>query len=133
MFPRRKKRCPGTISLAIPFLPYLPNRPVGRTLRSAAKLAAVSERTARRRWADPAFRQRVQQLRADAVERAMGRLSGDMGRAAGKLRHLLNAEAENVRLGAAKAVIELGLKLRDSTEWENRLIALEEKLREGKT
>jgi hypothetical protein len=63
----------------------------------------------------------------------MGRLSGDMGRAAGKLRHLLNAEAENVRLGAAKAVIELGLKLRDSTEWENRLIALEEKLREGKT
>ena len=103
----------------------------GRTLRSAAKLAAVSERTARRRWADPAFRQRVQQLRAEAVERAMGRLSGDMARAAAKLRQLLKAEAENVQLGAAGKLIDLGLRMREQVELADRIAALESRLVEG--
>jgi hypothetical protein len=50
-----------------------------------------------------------------------------MTAAAATLRKLLKAEAETVRLGAARALLELGTKLRESAELEERLRALEEK------
>jgi hypothetical protein len=61
----------------------------GATLRAGAKAARMSEWTATRRWADPAFRRRVTELRAAAVERATGRLANGMARAADVLRRLL--------------------------------------------
>src|ERR1019366_7735338 len=41
----------------------------GRTLPEAAASAGIGERTARRRWADPAFRNRVQEIGAEMVSR----------------------------------------------------------------
>jgi hypothetical protein len=50
----------------------------GQTLRNAAAAASIGERTATCGWADPLFRQRVAQLRADMVGRALGKLADGM-------------------------------------------------------
>jgi hypothetical protein len=100
----------------------------GRTVRAAARAAGIGERTARRRLADPAFRARVAEMRADMVERALGRAARGMSAAADTLRRLLRADKESVRLGAARALLELTVKLRESVELEQRLCALEERL-----
>ncbi len=98
----------------------------GATIRDAAAAAGVGERTATRRWADAAFRRQVAELRGDMVGRALGRMADGMSDAAAKLRELLTAESESVRLGAARALLELGTKLRESVDHEERLAALEQ-------
>lgn len=61
--------------------------------------------------------------------RAMGRLVDSMASAAETLGFLSRkGKSEMVRLSAARAVIELGLKLRETVEMEHRLAALEERL-----
>jgi hypothetical protein len=102
----------------------------GQTLRAAAA-AGVAERTATRRWADPAFRRRVSELRGELVAQALGGVADGMADAAATLRALLGADSENVRLGAARALLELGVKLRENVELQERLQALE-KLVAGK-
>src|SRR5262245_20959547 len=97
----------------------------GRTGREAAAMAGIGERTETRRIADPGFRRRVGELRAEMVGRALGRMADGMADAAATLRQLLAAESESVRLGACRALLELGVKLRESVELEERLRALE--------
>jgi hypothetical protein len=97
----------------------------GQTLRDAAVAVGIGERTAARRWADAAFRRRVCELRGEMVARTLGRMADGMVEAASVLRKLLKAKSENVRLGACRAILELGTKLRDSVEVEERLQALE--------
>jgi hypothetical protein len=101
---------------------------VGKTLRDAALAVGIGERTAARRWADPDFRRRVSELRGEIVARSLGRMADGMNEAADELRRLLGARSEAVRLGAARSLLELSVKLRDSTELEMRLAALEERL-----
>ncbi len=98
----------------------------GQTLRDAAAAASVSERTAARRWADPDFRRRVNALRGDMVQRSLGHMADGMAEAAGVLRALLSAESESVRLGAARSMLEYGVKLRETVDFNERLRALEE-------
>jgi hypothetical protein len=106
----------------------------GQTLRAAAGAAGVSERTAARRWADPNFRVRVNELLADMTRCALGRLADSMGEAATKLRELLSAEADTVKLAAARSILQLGVDLRTAVELEDRLAEVEQVLRErGKT
>src|SRR5271166_3778523 len=101
----------------------------GATIDAAARSLGVSERTAYRRLADAAFRQRLQVLRADMVQRAAGALTAAGAEA---VRTLLALQKEStpagVRLGSARAVIELGVKLRETVELEERLRALEERV-----
>jgi hypothetical protein len=98
---------------------------MGNTLRDAARAIGIGERTAARRWADAAFKRRVSELRGDMVARSLGRMADAMTDAADVLRKLLKAKSESVRLGTARSLIELGLKLRDSIEVDARLAALE--------
>ena len=88
-------------------------------------MAGVSERTAARRWADPAFRRRVAELRQDMVGRCVGRMADGMAEAADTLRKLLTAETESVRLSAARAMLELGVRVRDAVELGERVAELE--------
>lgn len=97
----------------------------GDSITDAAAKAGMSERTAYRRRADPTFRQRVEQLRAEMIGRAMGRMADSMTEAANALRALLSAQSESVRLGACRAMLELGVKLREAVEFEARLAELE--------
>src|SRR5437870_3553232 len=90
----------------------------GRTVREAASVANVSERTATRRLADPDFHRRVVEARAEMMARALGKLADGMAEAADALRQLLGAKSESVRLGAARSILELGNKLRESAEIE---------------
>ena len=78
--------------------------------------------------ATPAFRKLVADLRAELVSRAMGRLVGNMANAADAIAGLLGAEDDGVRLRAAKALLTLGLRLRDSVDVNDRLRDLEEQL-----
>jgi len=47
------------------------------------------------------------------------------------LRDLLNANSESVRLGACRAMLELGVKLRETIDHEERLRVLETRLKNG--
>jgi hypothetical protein len=98
----------------------------GLAVEAAAGQAGVSARTAYRRWADPAFQQRVAELRADMVQRALGKLADGAAAAVDTLRKLLQAKADTVKLGAARSILEQCNKLREAVELEQRLQALED-------
>jgi hypothetical protein len=102
----------------------------GQTLRGAAAAAGLGERTATRRMANPGFRFRVAELRSEMVQRALGRMADGMAEAADTLRALLQAEGESVRLGAARALLELGAKLRETVELGSKVEELERLLKE---
>jgi len=69
---------------------------------------------------------------AEMVGRALGKMADGMADAADRLRQLLAAESESVRLGACRALLELGVKLRESVELEQRLADVEARLERGK-
>ncbi len=102
----------------------------GATVEHAARKAGISERTAYRRLGDPAFRQRLSQLRLEMVQRTAGLLTGA---GMGSVKTLVDlqqdvAVAASVRRHAARDVLELGLKLRDNANVEERLAAVEAQL-----
>jgi len=103
----------------------------GRTIRDAARTSGVSEATVYRRLEDPAFRQRVAEARGKLVDNALGQLADASTQAVATLRALLAAEGESVRLGSARAILELGNKLRESVELEARIADLERRTVNG--
>jgi hypothetical protein len=101
----------------------------GATVENAARQVGVSARTAYRRLAEPAFRRRLQALRADMVSRTAGTLTAAASEAVRTLLELLkNPTSPAVRLGAARAVLEIGMKLREMADLEERLAALEQQM-----
>jgi hypothetical protein len=101
----------------------------GASHENAAQKAGVSRRTVYRRLSDPAFRAQVTELRAEMLRRMAGMFTA-AGMAAVKTLTTLqdSATSESVRLGAARAVIDLGCKIRENVEVTERLEALEGKL-----
>jgi len=98
----------------------------GSTVEQAAQKACVSARTAHRRLADTEFRRRLQRARGDMVQRSAAMLTAAALEAVKTLLTLQHAEVPPaVRLGAAGAVLEIGVKLREMTDVEERLTALE--------
>jgi hypothetical protein len=101
----------------------------GATIENAARQAGLSVRTAHRRMADDRFRQRLQALRADMVQRTAGALTAAANEAVRTLVDLLKpAMPGAVRLGAARSVLEISLRFRETAELEQRLAALEKRL-----
>ena len=98
----------------------------GLTQTEAAKKVGIGERTLRRWLKQDDFRQTVAAAKAEMVSRAVAMLADASTEAAATLRRLLQADSESVRLNAAKAVIELGIKLRESEELAKRVKQLEE-------
>ena len=98
----------------------------GASVEAAARQCKVSDRTVYRRLADPGFRAQVQAARGEMVTRSAGLLTAAAGEA---VRTLLSLQKEStppaVRLGAARAVLELGIKVRELADLEVRLAALE--------
>jgi hypothetical protein len=101
----------------------------GLTVKAAAKAGRVSMRTVFNWQKDPAFLAHVAALRTDMRERATGRTARGMSKAAARLVKLLDSDKEVVQLQAAKALLELGVKLRDALELEQRIKAMEERLK----
>jgi hypothetical protein len=101
----------------------------GATAEAAAQKAGVSRKTAFRRLADPAFQKKLADARADMVGRATGMLTAAALEA---VKTLLDLQGKAVppssRLGAARAVLELGNRLRLEGEVVGRLAAIEQAL-----
>jgi hypothetical protein len=101
----------------------------GATLEGAARQAGVSESTVRRRVKDPQFLAKLQALRGDMVQRTSGALTAAGTASVQTLLELQKPTAPPAtRLGAAKAVLELGMKVRETAELEQRLAALEQQV-----
>jgi hypothetical protein len=104
----------------------------GATLEAAGQKAGVSMATVCRRLQDPEFKAQLQQLRADMVQRTAGALTAAATEAVRTLLELQKAASPPaVRLGAARAVLELGTRLRESADLEDRLAALEQQMTEN--
>jgi hypothetical protein len=101
----------------------------GATQEAAAQKVQVSLATVRRRMQDPRFRSRLTQARTEMVQRSAGTLTAAHSEA---IRTLLELQKSSVppatRLGAARAIIELGTRLRESAELLQRVTELEERL-----
>ena len=97
----------------------------GATYEDAATQAGVSERTVRRRLEDAEFSGQVDATRSEMIARAVGRLAEASTEAADTLRGLLAARSETVRLGAARSILELAVRLREHDELVSRIEALE--------
>jgi hypothetical protein len=99
----------------------------GATVEQAARQAGVSESTAHRRMAEANFRRRLQKLRGDMVQRTAGTLTAAASEAVRALLDLLKPSAPHAaRLGAARSVLDFGMKVRELAELEERITALEE-------
>jgi len=100
----------------------------GATIESAAQKANVSERTVYRRLTDPAFQERLTNLRSETLQRAAAILTAASLEAVKTLVALQNPSVPAaVRLGAARSILEFGAKLRESAELERRIAALEQR------
>jgi hypothetical protein len=98
------------------------------TTAKAAKAAGVSQATIFRWLNEPAFAEAYREARQRTFEGAMTALQVASTEAVGALRRILNAEDAPiyVQLQAAKTILELALKAKETLETEDRLRALEE-------
>jgi len=100
----------------------------GATVENAARAAGVGERTVYRRLKNPAFRQQLQQRRGDIVQRAAGLLTAAALEAIKTLVGLQKPSSPAaVQLGAARSILELGMKLREVADLAERVEALEKR------
>jgi molybdenum-dependent DNA-binding transcriptional regulator ModE len=97
----------------------------GCSVKQAAKLAGISQRTAHRRLQSTEFVLRIAVARDELFKRAVGVLASAATEAVQTLRSLLDSESLTVQLGAARAILEHGPKLREHCELECRITAME--------
>jgi hypothetical protein len=83
----------------------------GCHIENAARSAGISERTAYRRLEDPEFRAKLEQSRKALRESILARLSDAGLDAISTLVDLLDSDDDNVRLKAAKTLLESLSKL----------------------
>src|SRR5215471_7096025 len=103
----------------------------GLSTEQAAEQAGVSLRTAWRRKADPAFAALVHSLRQEMVTRTTGRLVNASGNAVSTLEALTAAEfPPAIRLAAAKALLEIGPKWRETADLGEQVQQLRQQLEE---
>jgi hypothetical protein len=98
----------------------------GATVRQAAQQAGMGERTVYRRLAGVEFRRAVKEARERMFDAAVGQLAGLVGQATETLARLMESDKPSEALGAAKAVLELGPRLRRATEIEERICGFED-------
>lgn len=100
----------------------------GATHAAAGEAAGISERTVRRRLADPEFRTRLRDAQERALDEALGRLAGGAVAAVERLLLMLRPGVPHaVQLGAARAILGNAIRVNDGRldELEARLHELE--------
>lgn len=88
----------------------------------------MTRMTVYRKLANPKFRCRVARLRQQFIRAALGRMADYMTAAADQLVELLSNEDPRLRLRAARTLIVMALKLRDSVDLNDRIHTVESKL-----
>jgi hypothetical protein len=99
----------------------------GATGEAAARSAGLSQATVYRRIQDNGFCKKLERTKADMVQRTAGMLTASGMESVKTLMELQKPVAPPaVRLGAARSVLELGMKVREREDLEKRLAALEQ-------
>jgi hypothetical protein len=100
----------------------------GGSQQLAAAESGVAARTVRSWFLLTGFTKRITQLRAEMTSQALGKLTDNLASAADTLGYLSRkAKSEMVRVIAAAKLFELAMKVKDATELEERIRALEER------
>jgi hypothetical protein len=103
----------------------------GATVEQAAAKCGLSERTVYRRLEDASFCQRLQKVIADMVKRTAGMLTASGGEASKTFLALLKEPTPPAtRHAAARSIIELGIKTRETADLEQRIASLEQRVGE---
>jgi len=100
----------------------------GHTVVATAKATKVGERTIFRWLQEPSFKAQIDELRAQAWERAAAFLGTASTSAAATLVKLLDDPNVWIRLSSARAILEMGARLHESTEVEQRFAEVESRL-----
>ena len=101
----------------------------GATLEAASHKAGVSISTVQRRLQDPEFKAELKKLQCDMVQRAASTLTAAMTEAIKTLLSLQQpSTSAATRLGAARTILEMGIKIREVADLEERLTALEQQM-----
>jgi len=113
--------------------PFVAAMARGCTVTEAAEHAGISRSTAHRRLADPKVRQRITEARSATVERAGALLVDSWARAVARLVEFTESPNDTAAVGACKALLDYGLRLREAGELEERIAALERAQREAQS
>ncbi len=97
----------------------------GKSVAQAAKEAGISRATAFRRLQEQHILRAVDERRAALTEVAVDELVRATGPACATMRELLADESSNVRLSAARSIVDRMMKLRSLNELEARLREVE--------
>lgn len=100
----------------------------GAREREAAKAGACSERTVRRRLAEPEFRQLVVEARDRICDEVLGRAVSHASRAVDVLAEVMDSTESRpaVRVSAARALLDSVLRYREMEELVRRIERIEE-------
>ncbi len=101
----------------------------GANAEAAARQAGVSDSTVRRRLKDPKFVRKLNKLRAEMHLRIADQLTAAGTEGVRTMVQLMkDTNSGSVRLGAARSVVELSTKVRETADLAVRLSELEERL-----
>jgi hypothetical protein len=100
----------------------------GTSISDAAHQAGIDRRTVYRKLENPAFARQVAEFRDRLIGTALGRVADAMTRGADVLAQMLDSPQDHIRIRAARALISLGLRLRDSVDLTARMREVEHEL-----
>jgi hypothetical protein len=104
----------------------------GATAEAAARQAGVSESTVRRRLRDDAFVRKLHKVRAEMHLRVADQLTAASTEGVRTMVQLMKeTNSGSVRLGAARSVVELSTKVRETADLAIRLAELEQRLEQA--
>lgn len=103
------------------------------TKEKAATAAGITSKTLRSYLDDPEFRAEYRKAYSELVEDATRKVQQTLDPAVAVLREVMEDGSENgqVRVSAARSVLEYGLKMTEQTDILNRLQDLEAAMQEG--
>lgn len=104
------------------------------TKEKAATAAGITSKTLRSYLDDPEFLAEYRKAFSDLVEDATRKVQQTLDPAVAVLREVMENDSENgqVRVSAARSVLEYGLKMTEQTDILNRLQELEAAMQEGR-
>jgi transposase-like protein len=104
----------------------------GASVSEVAGKLSIGETTLHRWRRQPAFSDRVRQLRSDMTTETLSLLAKGSRQAATQLIELLDDASAAIRLGAAGSLLKHLLNFKDQTDLADRITAIERRLEEGK-
>jgi hypothetical protein len=103
---------------------------MGSSQQDAARHSGTSLKTVQRRLASPHFQKRLAEARQEVVRQGVDRASFYGNMALNTLMRLMDSENLPVALGAARSLLEVAFRMKESASFEERLAAIEDELDE---